>query len=42
MTATKQLRSRMNRNGSCPVLKTSEAGDSFAEFNYENADYTLL
>jgi hypothetical protein len=34
MTTTKLLRSRMNRNDSRPVLKTSGAGDSLAEFNY--------
>jgi hypothetical protein len=34
MTTTKLSRSRMNRNGSRPVLKTSGAGDSLAEFNY--------
>jgi hypothetical protein len=33
MTTTKLSRSRMNRNGSRPVLKTSGAGDSLAEFN---------
>jgi hypothetical protein len=28
------LRSRMKGKLSCPVLKTSGAGDSLAEFNY--------
>jgi hypothetical protein len=34
MTNTKTLRSRMKGKLSCPVLKTSGAGDSLAEFNY--------
>jgi hypothetical protein len=33
VTNTKTLRSRMKRKLSCPVLKTSGAGDSLAEFN---------
>jgi hypothetical protein len=37
MTTTKLSRSRMNRNGSRPVLKTSGAGDSLAEFNYKES-----
>jgi hypothetical protein len=34
VTNTKMLRSRMKGKLSCPVLKTSGAGDSLAEFNY--------
>jgi hypothetical protein len=34
MTTTELLRSRMNRNDSRPVLKTSGVGDSLAEFTY--------
>ncbi len=34
MTTTTLLRSRMNRNDSRPVLKTSGVGDNLAEFNY--------
>jgi hypothetical protein len=37
MTNTKTLRSRMKGKLSCPVLKTSGAGDSLAEFNYAAA-----
>lgn len=33
MISTNQLRSRMKGKLSCPVLKTSGAGDSLAEFN---------
>jgi hypothetical protein len=41
MTNTKTLRSRMKGKLSCPVLKTSGAGDSLAEFNYAAINTTI-
>jgi hypothetical protein len=42
VTNTKMLRSRMKGKLSCPVLKTSGAGDSLAEFNYAPISYLFF